>query len=405
MKHQLEKKNKEPATKQNKFSFISQILKVIYAPHKAFKEIIQTPKYLGPILIIVLFTVAYVTSGYVLLSKTYYEQVLPALSEGDAWTENSTLWTSNVVILESNDSMNSGYYGNRSIEFSLTNGTQISMQLASTISVNASGSESYKNMSFRVKLVDPESIEPENASIYLFSGQTGDYFYHNLTSYLTPSDSTTWNNITIPIGQDNDWNNSTANADWNNITGLKFEFSWPENVNATVRLDGLFFRGLFTPSIDNIVTLVFQTIANATMQFIIRWAILAGLIFILARGFKVKTGWTALLVLIGFALVTMFVQALINTAEFAVLPKMYYPFESFSGLQPESQIALNKIYEQTSLVAQIVNLTQVITYVWIVALGSIAIHQLTGMSWIKSTLIVAAAFVITLLAESFILGI
>jgi hypothetical protein len=32
-----------------------EVFRILYAPHKAFKEIIQNPKYVGPILVMILF--------------------------------------------------------------------------------------------------------------------------------------------------------------------------------------------------------------------------------------------------------------------------------------------------------------------------------------------------------------
>ena len=41
--------------KGEKRLIINDILKVIYAPHKVFKDIVANPKYLGAVLVLVLF--------------------------------------------------------------------------------------------------------------------------------------------------------------------------------------------------------------------------------------------------------------------------------------------------------------------------------------------------------------
>ena len=38
--------------------FANDVLKVLYAPHKVFKQVIQNPKYWGPILVFIIFIVA-----------------------------------------------------------------------------------------------------------------------------------------------------------------------------------------------------------------------------------------------------------------------------------------------------------------------------------------------------------
>jgi hypothetical protein len=63
------------------------IFKVIYAPHKAFKEIAQNPRYIGPILIMILFIAANVAAAYAFLAKTYVEATVPSSENKDLWTE------------------------------------------------------------------------------------------------------------------------------------------------------------------------------------------------------------------------------------------------------------------------------------------------------------------------------
>ena len=56
---------------------IDDILKVIYAPHKAFKDIVTNPKYLGALIILLLFIGLEVGYEYSQFSKTYTEQTTP----------------------------------------------------------------------------------------------------------------------------------------------------------------------------------------------------------------------------------------------------------------------------------------------------------------------------------------
>ena len=396
----------ETEEKSSTRSYLAQIPRVLYAPQKAFKAIAKNPKYLGPILIMILFVAAYTASAYVFVSRGYNEQTLPAFAQGDEWTENSTsLWTSNApVIAESPDCMGAGYYGNRSIEFNITDTEKIWMQLSNIGSVNCSGPEGYKNVSFRLKPIYSDAAQLANASIYLFSSQT-DYFYYDLSRNITLFGKDTWNNFTLNLGTGNDWFNNGTNADWSNIVSLRFEITWTGNVNSTIRLDGLFFRGTFTPALKN----VFNSMSSFSMfgfvQFVLRWVLLGVLLFIMTRGFGAATMWRTILVSIGFALVTMFVHSVVNIALFSTLPTIQYPFELMGGIEGELQAAINQVSSQTWLVSEILRYVQIAVYVWTVALCAMATRASSEVSWLKSALLATAAFFTSLVAESFILGV
>jgi len=353
----------------------------------------------------ILFIVANIGFVYVAMSKTYVEQTLPTASQLDEWTENSTLWTSNAPnITESGDCISGSYYGNKSIEFSIANSTQIWMQLNNTEPINCSGIEGYKNMSFRIKLIYPTVTALNNASLFLYSSPV-DYFYYNLTKHLTSFNTTLWNNLTIPIEPESgSWLNGTTKVDWSNITTLKFEFTSPKNTNLTVLLDGLFFRGVFKSELENAASYMLNYSSFAFIQFTLKWVILSGIIYVMSKALGGKTVWRTLLILVGFALITLFIQAVINTVTYATAPTLYYPLEFFGGVKGEFEIAYNKILEETWLVSMIGNYVQIAMYIWTIALCAIALRLLAEISWTKSLLIATVAYFVNMLVESFLLG-
>ncbi|MFZ0965206.1 MAG: YIP1 family protein [Candidatus Bathyarchaeia archaeon] len=387
------------------YGTLKNIFKVIYAPREAFKEIIQNPKYIGPILIMILFTVANMGYFYTIVSKTYVEQTLPTAEQLDRWTENSTLWTGALdVAVKDNfvDYINGTYYGNRSIEFSIVNGTQIWMKLNDTGSINCSGPDGYKNLYLRIKWTSPE-VNPENVTIYLFSAASSDYFRYNLTEEFSNSTSNVWNNLTIPLATES-WLNNSADANWGNIRGLKLEFAWLNNSNITLLVDGLFFGGIFKSQAENATSYMLNFSIVSFMQFTIRWVFLGGLLYIMTKAFRAKTVWRPLLILVGFALITMFVQAVINVAAFSTLPRLDYPLEFLGGVKGETENAYNKIMEKTLLVSQISGYIQIAIIFWTIALCAIATRLLTEFSWSKSFLVATVAYFVTTLAQSFLLG-
>jgi len=383
------------------------IFKVIYAPFKTFKEIIHNPKYIGPVLIMILFIATNTGFAYILASKMYNEQTLPiGATQKDEWTESSIWWVSNTVPSESNDSLSGGFYGDKSIEFSIDNDKQIWMQLNFNESIVCSGARGFKNVSFRIKIIYPNTTELLNATLYLFSNET-DYFQHDLATASLPSSDVVWNNLNISLGHENDseWIRN-GDAEWSNITSLKFEFMWSENANLTVRVDGLFFRGVFKSIIDTVgaSNYLLGVSLSAFMQFTITWVFLGGLIFLISKALGAKLVWKAALIVIGFALITMFIQATINTVTAVTLPTLYRPLEFFGGAGEEGEIARNIIFEKIMLTSQVNEIVQIALLVWTVVLCVIAVRSLTEFSWDKSILIAVVAYFVSMIAASFIIS-
>ena len=385
---------------------VQQILKMIYAPHKAIKEISQNPKYIGPILIVILFVAANIGFIYAATSKTYVEQLLPASTNLDEWTENSTLWTAEplgTIISENSDHINGTYYGNKSIEFSVANSQRLSAQLNSLGSVNCSGPQGYEKLSMRVKQTSPAS-DPINVTIYLFSSTPSDYFYYNLTQDFNNSAASMWNNLTIPLRSEG-WLNSSTTADWGNITSLKLETVWPDDSNITLLVDGLFFRGYSGSLFENAGTsYVMNYSLIVFMQFTITWIFLCGIIYVMSRAFGAKLIWKTLLIIVGFTLITMVIQTVINAVAYATLPSIYYPFELIGGVSGEGDIAFNRILDQTWLVSLIGRYVEIATYVWTIALCSLTVRSLSEFTWAKSFLIGTVAY-FAMLAIRFLIGI
>ena len=386
------------------YGTLKNVLKVIYAPRKVFNEIIQNPKYIGPTLIMVLFIAANTGFGYILASKSYYEQTLPsgASPQKDEWTESRSWWTSNATISESNDSLSGDYYGNKSIEFSMVNDKQILMRLNFTEPIKCSGVEGYENVSFRIKMIYPNTTELSNAILYLFSTQVANFSY-NLPKQSLSSNNIVWNNFTIDLG--NGWIKN-GNADWSNITSLMYDFTWSENANLTIRLDGLFFRGIFKSGIEEtgISSILLSYSLTALMQFVIIWVLLGGLIFIMSKGFGGKILWKPMFIVVGFVLITLFMQMMINVVLSANLPNLYYPLEWRGGVTGEDQSVLNKLSENTWLASQISSFVNIAVMVWTISLCAIATRLLAEFSWSKSFLVATVAYFVTMMAQSFLLG-
>lgn len=364
---------------------------------------IQNPKYIGPLLVMILFVAGSVASTYVVFSKQYYEQLSPNGTNLDVWTENSTFWTSNANITLSNDAINGTIYGNNSIAFSAQNTSQVSMNLTDIGTVNCTYPDNFYLLSFRTKLISP-ATPPENVTIQVFSlNSTSDYFYNDLTQeFSNTTYNNIWNNITIQLAS-SDWSSSNSNADWGSVTGLQLNFTFPTSSNVTLLVDGLFFHGPFKSLIEEAGTsYLVEYAVGDVFQFIIMWILLTGLIYLLVKAFKGKIVWKPALIAVGFILVTMFIEGVINAVAFSTLPVIHYPFALIGGVQGEGTAALNLITSQISLVTLTNTVVEYLVWAWTATLAAIVVRKATEFSWAKSVAIGLIAYLITLIITYFI---
>ncbi|MEM3695070.1 MAG: YIP1 family protein [Candidatus Bathyarchaeia archaeon] len=400
---------------ENKKLFAYGIFKVIYAPQKAFREIAQNPRYIGPILIMILFIAGNLAFIYTLMLKTYVEQTIPFGDSvtKDEWTENATLWMTTLMpginITENYVDYVSSmpeiipirltiYYGDRSIQFLINGSATIWAQLDNIGPIDCSES-GYNSTSMRIKSLNPNE-NPENATIYLYS-TTIDYFSYDFTSQLDFT-STNWNNVTIPLGTQ-EWQKN-GDANWSNINSLKLEFTWSTLKNITLLVDGLFFRGPFGSPSAYISEYLFTYSLTSFMQFTINWVILGGLIYIMSKAFRGKALWRTSLILVGFALITLFIQSLIYLATFSVSPVIYYRFELLGKVMGESEKAYENLVADTEIFSAIYRYASLAISIWTIALCAAATRAANDFSWSKSALIAVVAYYTTTILMGFLLA-
>lgn len=384
--------------------FATDILKVLYAPHKVFKQIIQNPKYWGPLLIFIIFLALQSGFYYNLYSKTYYEQTSPEINQLGTWTQNATLWTVNPgVSISSNylDFMNSSFYGNSSMQFDISNSSYLSLNLGNFKNVNC-GPTGFQNLSIRIKQVSPQ-VTPASVTLTLFSLSTSNSYQRDITSeFSNASMIGIWNNITVPVGTNTSNWQPAGNPQWANVTGLKLDFNYSSNSSISLRMEGLFFRGVFkTPVQSDFTGFVLYILQLVVTQFLFQWLLFTGLMYIIIKGLKGTIIWKPLFISVGFALVVTVVQSLVNNASILSLPAVNYPVELLTNLSGEAQILTSTVAAQTATYSLIAGIVQLAVYVWIVGLGAVIVHDLQPeFKWNKSILTSAAAFIVTIIAIS-----
>ncbi len=387
---------------------LTDIAEVIYAPKKAFKEIIANPKYLGVIIVLILFMALQVGFQYTQFSKTNVETTEPQAGLFQTLTNASSgYWQSSpeVLLSNSNDYFNStlfvsgyGYlsdiYGNSSLQLTAENTRNISGAIGNAFNVDCSAT-GFQNISIIMKIVSPQTT-PQSATLTLYSLGDTDFYQYDITS--TVSNSTLigqWNNITLPIGPNaEDWI-ETGNPTWSNITSLKLDFTYPEASNVTIRISALYFRGDYVSLAENGGTMVIFSILQAfSLQFLVSWLALTGVIYLVLKGLKATVIWKPVFVAIGSALIVMVIRAAISLIATVALPMIYYPYELWTGIgftpygvltYPSQAVSILPIdaqnaYASMEAASEVFNYISIgifaISYVWLGALMTISLAEI-----------------------------
>ncbi len=378
---------------------VREVFRVIYAPHKAFKEIIQKPGYKGPLIIMLLFVLSFSGFYYVFSTRVYYDQTEPKLSDLDKWTENASLWRSNQGAEVSNntsDYIEGNYYGNKSIQFKLKNSSWIFMELKIPETLNCIEPNQYTNLTFRVKIVEP-SEAPSKMSIYLLSeNSTNKYF-----NYTLRGDSIrvgVWDTKTILLREF-----SSVDGNWSNITGLNLKLEWLDNKNITVLIDGVFFHGYYKSIFEmNGSTIMVNSMINGFMQFTIQWVILGIILYLFSKLFRAQPVWKTMLTISGFVLITFFIQNLVLTGVVLAYPEMHLSLETLGGVSGEGWTVDAQNFTSILTIKYDI-LDRIVYFVWIVALCSIAVHLLFEFPWSKSISVSLLSSIISMLAFRFLI--
>ena len=381
--------------------FASDILKVFYAPHKAFKKIIENPKYWGVIAIFVLFIALQTGFAYVQSEKINYEQTFPSASDQmGAWTANSTLWqvapSSALISANYADTLNNTFYGNNSLQFTALNSDTISMAISGFDSVRC-GPDSYQNLSMRIKIASPTAA-PTHVTLTLYSLSDSNYFQYDLTSSFS-STANVWNNITVPVGSGAAGWQTNGDATWANITAIKIDYTFPASSDITIRMQGFFFRGFYQTYMQiNSTMFIISILQQVIFQFISEWLLFTGLMYLIIKGLKGTIVWKPLFIAVGFALSVLLVQALINLAAAATLPEIFSPIEYQTVLTGEAEVINAALLAQTAAYTTISAIGTLLVYSWTAILGAFIVRTLQPeFSWSKCILTSVAAVIVAII--------
>jgi hypothetical protein len=278
------------------------------------------------------------------------------------------------------------------------------MKLTGIGSVNCTGTNGYSLLSFRVNQTGPTAEPPENVTIQMFSANsTSDYFYTDLTGNFTNSTVGIWNNITLNIGPSAGWASAGFNPDWSNITGLQLNFTWTSSSNESLLMVGLFFHGPYKSLADLYGPSYYADVAfYYVLHYFFLWILITGLVYVLIKAWKGKVGWKPMLITVGIIMMTFVVGSILTALGNLTVPTVYYKFDFIGGVQGEGKNTLNTILNQTYVSTVVSLIAQLLSWVWTIALLTIAVRTGAQMSWAKSVAIAALAFIITVVVASFL---
>ena len=448
---------------------LNDIVEVLYAPRKVFKRVVANPKYLGAIIIFLLFIGLQVGYAFGQFSKIELEQTQPVsgliqtFTNATSWATapnvnltnnfadyyNNTVFIANLLRPPTDPLAYYPLFGNFSLQMDAANTNTLSAALVDTDNVDCS-ENGFQNLTLNIKLVQPITV-PKNATLTLYSLSDSNYYTYDLTSDLAGASAVNqWGNLTIPVGPNAKGWSETGNPLWGNITSLSLQLDYPDSQNITVRIGALFFRGLYlTPLEYNSVGLLVQFLQVYSLQFLFTWIVLSGLIYLFCRALKSTVLWKPLFIGLGIAMMVMVIRAAIGVIATATMPTVYYPFDvsfgtlfdplgalyypanAVSALLPQSQASLAAIDASLGVFRGIITVMFVASYVWLIALGAFVIKAIKAqpviiqptepsqtpivvndskglnqdLSTIKCLIISAISVGITLLVLWFILGV
>ena len=399
--------------------FLYDIFKVVYSPVKAFREILTNPRYIGPVLIIVISLLLTMGTNYVSVTKHYVEAINP--TSRIAWTNTTTpssLWTSNAPPENITATSNTGsdlLAGNYSVCALVSNNTEIWLKTTDIGTINCSDTSGFKTFYYKLKYTGfNQTLASQNASyakLRLFSLKNeSNYFEYDLLSnqrYLNKSQAWIDANVTLVSG----WT-SNGFPDWKNITGIKFDLRFLEKGQLSLNLNDLHFGGkyeLLTDSIGFSFWLT-STLVSSAFDIFLRWLIFAGLLWLTIKVFQPEgSPFRTILIIVGYAFAIVFVYVPIDILSVSQLPLLYFPDKVVFPLTGRelatSSLATSSIYSTfwTSTVPYNFFIgVWYASHVWTIALFAIALRTLQNFSWKKAVLISVIAYIMALVVRAII---
>jgi hypothetical protein len=400
--------------------FLYDIFKVIYSPFKAFREILENPRYIGPVLIIIISLFLAIGTQYVSVSKHYVETITPT-SPRDAWTNMTTpssMWAMNAPpenVTAASNANSDLLAGNYSVHAFVSDNSTIWLKTTDIRTINCSDS-GFRTFYYKLMYTAFNQTQaPQNATyavLRMFSyNNESRYFEFDLLSsqsqrYLNTSQAWIDANVTL-----SGWT-PYGNPNWENITGIEFVLVFPQTGQLSLSLNDLYFGGKYDPlfNVFGFLNWLSSTVVSSAFDIFLRWLIFAALLWLTVKVFQPQgISFRTLLIVVGYAFAIMFVYLTIDILSISQLPSLYFPNKVIFPLTGReiqvASVATNNIYNTywTSTIAYDAFIgVWYVSHVWMIALFAIALKTMQNFSWKKAVVISVMAYIIALFLRAII---
>ncbi len=384
--------------KKQQWQFAKWVLGVLYSPMKTFEEMVKKPSVKGPILILLLTLPFTVGVQYTSGARFFLETPTP---EDDLWTERSSgtpafLWGSNGnITYDDSDHV----LGNHSLSASLTNSSQVWLQLTNIGSFNCS-KEEYTRLSFSIKWVQGANAVPA-ATLQLFSlNNESNRFELDLRDVIANSTGI-WANVSVNLAI-NGWTQPDLSSSWENITGISFRLTWDNLSTIVAKIDGLFFgKYLLVSTQSDFGLQLVYSLMQSIFVFLLRWLILSAILWLALKSFSSWRGvWKDLVSTFGYIYSPYVVYLGALALLFLFLPPFSYPYNA----RYLEDVYLENIGIYQNIWVVPISILSLLDYGWASILCTVALKKMTELSWSKAFIIGFVSVVISVLFSSLLLS-
>jgi hypothetical protein len=400
--------------------FLYDVFKVIYSPIKAFREVLENPRYIGPVIVIIISLFLTIGTQYVSVSKHYLETITPT-NPRDAWTNMTTpssMWITNAsegnvtAVSNANSDLLAGNYSVRAV---VSNTSEILLKTTGIGTINCSDTFGFETLYYKLTYSGFNQTQaPQNVSYaklrLLSLNNESDYYEFDLLSnqrYLNKSQAWIDANVTLVSG----WT-TNGNPNWENITGIEFMLVFPQKGQLSLYLNDLYFGGKYEVFYNAVGFSYWlsSTVVSSAFDILLRWLIFAGLLWLTLKVFQPQgSPFKTILIVVGYAFAIMFVYVTLDMLSVSQLPLLYFPNNvifPLTGREIQAASATtNNIYNAYWIPTIAYDAFVGVWYLshgWTIGLFTIALKTLQNFSWKKAALISIIAYVMALFVRTII---
>jgi hypothetical protein len=395
--------------------FLYDIFKVIYSPIRAFKETLANPRYIGPILIIIVSLFLTLGTQYVSVTKQNVETITP--SNSIAWTNMtnpSSMWTSNAPPANVTAEPTQGEIlaGNYSVSAFLSNATVIWLKTASFGTINCNQASGFKIFYYKLNYFQSIPLNASDAKLQLFSEDNKSYFEHDLRDfgeYINKSGS--WIDANITLGPTSDWT-PVGSPNWSDISGMEFMLNFSRAVPVTLQLNAVYFGGKYEPFSEalGLATWLFSTVTASFFNIFLRWLIFAVLLWLTVRVFNPEgSPFRTLLIMVGYSFAIMFVYVPLELLSISQLPPLYFSHKIVFPVSAReialASSATSSIYAAnwTPMAAYTAFIgIEYASYAWMIGMFTVGLRTMQNISWKRAIAVGIVSYFIALFVISLV---